>query len=224
LPDFTELVREFNTLTGQTPPAPVAPAATSSLPPPFPAGSAAHVVPDPNEHAKSAGAPCVRLAGKEWPIPLLAPRQNRIVVPAVAKITKRMRDIAEQKFGSLDAQEKADLIAALGSETELRSRLWRVTDFSFEIIANLESEFFDLVSDALYWSLTRAHPALTRQQFDDMPIGMIEMVDAVGIIAQQTGMMRRADPKEAAGPLAAGEQPSPSSPTGTPSSPTSATG
>jgi len=100
--------------------------------------------------------------------------------------------------------------------------LWRVTDFSFEIIAGLEAEFFDLVSDALYWSLTRAHPALTRQQFDDMPIGMIEMVDAVGIIAQQTGMMRRTE--DTAGPLATGEQPSPSSQTLTSSSPTSATG
>ena len=212
-------MREFATVTGQSAPAAAVAAPLSA---PFPQGSAAHVLPEPNEHAKSAGAPCIWLNGRNWPIPLLAPRQNRIVVPAIAKITKRMRDIAEQKLGSLDAQEKAELIAALGSETELRKRLWRVTDFSFEIIAGLEAEFFDLVSDALYWSLTRAHPALTRQQFDDMPIGMIEMVDAVGIIAQQTGMMRRTE--DTAGPLATGEQPSPSSQTLTSSSPTSATG
>jgi hypothetical protein len=220
LPDFTDLVREFNTLTGQTPAVPAAPAATSPLPPPFPQGSTAHVLTEPNEHAKSAGAPCIWLAGQEWPIPLLAPRQNRVVVPAVAKITRRMRDIAEKRFASLENEEKQSLIEALGSETELRNRLWKITDFSFEIISALEPEFFDLLSDAVYWSLTRAHPALLRVQFDDMPIGMYELVDAIGIVAQQTGMMKRADPQESAGPLA---EPSPSSQTGTPSSPTSAT-
>ena len=220
-------MREFNTLTGAQIPAPAASPAASpaaaTLPPPFPGGSATHLLASPNEHAKSTGAPCIRLVGTDWPIPLLAPRQNRIVVPAVAKITKRMRDIAEQKFATIKDDERQSLIESLGSETELRSRLWRVTDFSFEIISALEPEFFDLLSDALYWSLTRAHPTLTRQQFDDMPIGMMEMVDAVGIIAQQTGMMRRTE-TEAAGPLATGEPPSPSSQISTPSSPTSATG
>lgn len=211
MPDVNDLIAEFNRVNGTAPP-PAAPGAP--LPPPFPGGSATHVLSSPNEQAKSAGAPCIRLAGQDWPIPLLAPRQNRIVVPAVTKITRRMRDIAEQKFASLKEDERQALIDSLGSEAELRTRLWKVTDFSFEIISALEPEFFDLVSDALYWSLTRAHPTLTRQQFDDMPIGMIEMVDAMGIIAQQTGMMRKVDPS--AGPLASAQQPSPSSQTGTP--------
>jgi hypothetical protein len=67
--------------------------------------------PAPNERAKDGATPCIRLAGNDWPIPLLAPRQNRLVVPVVSKGTKRMREIAEEKLGKLDAEEKAALIA-----------------------------------------------------------------------------------------------------------------
>jgi hypothetical protein len=219
-------MREFAAVQGGAAPAvgtSAAAAGETQLPPPFPQGSASSILPEPNEHAKSSGAPCVMLAGKEWPIPLLAPRQNRVVVPGVTKITRRMREIAEQNYASLGDDERQRLIEAIGSETELRNRLWKVTDFSFEIIQRLEPEFFDTIADALYCALTRAHPQLTRQAFDDMPIGMAEMVDAMGIVAQQTGMMRKVEPS--AGPLAAGpESASPSSQTGTPSSPTSATG
>jgi hypothetical protein len=199
---------------------PTAPAAP--LPPPFPNGSSTALPPGPNERAKDGSTPCIRLAGQDWPIPLLAPRQNRIVVPAVSKITKRMREIAERKLGRLDAEDKASLLAQLGSDAELRKKIWQITDFSFEIASELEPAFFDHIADALYWALTRAHPQLTRPQFDDMAIGMLEMIDAIGTVAQQTGMMKRADPS--AGPLAAAAPASPSSPTGTPSSPMSATG
>ena len=208
-------MRQFAALTGQP-----APTAAAALPPPFPEGSAAQILPEPNEQAKSAGAPSIHLAGKDWPIPLLAPRQNRIVVPAVAKITQRMKTLAGEKLASLKDDERRALIEAIGSETELRSRIWKTTDFAVEIIQQLEPAFFDTIADALYWALTRAHPQLTRQIFDDMPIGTIEMIDAVGIVAQQTGMMRQsADPLVTAG----GQQQSPSSQTGTPSSPMSAT-
>jgi hypothetical protein len=171
-----------------------------ALPPPFPGGSAAATLPEPNELAKSTGAPTIRLAGKDWPIPLLAPRQNRLVVPAVSKVTKRMRDIAEAKLGRIAADEKADLLAQLGSDAALRKRIWEITDFSFEMAQDLEPAVFDIIADAIYWALTRAHPQLTRAQFDDLPIGMLEMIDAIGIVAQQTGMMKRADPSD--GPLA----------------------
>jgi hypothetical protein len=201
-------------------------AAPSALPPPFPNGSTTQnpmaLMPEPNERAKDGSTPTIHLAGKEWPIPLLAPRQNRIVVPAVAKVTKRMREIAEAKLGKFAAEEKASLVAQLGSEAALRQKIWQITDFSFEIAMELEPQFFDVICDALYWALTRAHPQTTRAQFDDMAIGMLEMIDAIGIVAQQTGMMKRSEPVTA--PLAEPGSPNPSSPIGTRSSPMSATG
>jgi hypothetical protein len=215
-------VAEFNRVNGQAGPATTAPAAP--LPPPFPNGSAValQAVVTPNELAKN-NAPCIRLAGLDWPIPLLAPRQNRHVVPAVSKITKRMRDTAEQKLAQLGEETKAailqnadpDEVSRRGTDAVLRERIWKITDFSFEMAHSLEPEFFDTVCNALYWALTRAHPQLTRQQFDDMPMGMLEMIDCIGIVAQQTGMMKRVEPSAAplADPNAAA---SPSPPTSTP--------
>jgi hypothetical protein len=215
-------VAEFNRVNGQAGPATAAPAAP--LPPPFPNGSAAalQAIVTPNELARN-NAPCIRLAGLDWPIPLLAPRQNRHVVPAVSAITKRMRDTAEQKLAKLDEAAKAgmlqhadpDEVSRKGADAVLRQRIWAITDFSFEMAHSLEPEFFDTVCDALYWALTRAHPQLTRQQFDDMPMGMLEMIDCIGVVAQQTGMMKRVEPS--AGPLADPNAPaSPSPPTSTP--------
>lgn len=218
MPDITELfgggpIGPLATPTAAPPPFPTGPA---PRPAPFPTGTTSVIAPpEPNERAKDGTTPCIRLAGKDWPIPLLAPRQNRLVVPAVSKVTKRMRDIAEEKLGNIEAEEKAGLIAQLGSESELRQKIWRITDFSFEIATVLEPAFFDIIADAIYWALTRAHQQLTRPAFDDMPIGMLELVDAIGIVAQQTGMMKRADPS--ADPLAqGGAAASPSSPIGTP--------
>lgn len=220
MPDVTDLIGEFHRINGTTPP----PAATAALPPPFPTGSAAAVqaLVTPNELAKN-NAPCIRLAGLDWPIPLLAPRQNRLVVPAVSKVTKRMRETAEQKLAALADETKAvmlelanpDEVSRKGADAVLRQRIWEMTDFSFEMAHSLEPEFFDTVADALYWALTRAHPQLTRAQFDDTAMGMLEMIDAIGVVAQQTGMMKRVEPS--AGPLADPNAPaSPSPPTSTP--------
>lgn len=228
LPDVASLMAEFNRVNGTAGPAASAPAAPpvqgQALPPPFPNGSTAAITAPvmPNELAKN-NAPVIQLAGVDWPIPLLAPRQNRLVVPAVSQITKRMREIAEAKLAQLDDETKAALLQLAkpgevekkGADAVLRQRIWAMTDFSFEMAHALEPEFFDTICDALYWALTRAHPQLTRAQFDDMPIGVLEMIDAIGMVAQQTGMMKRVDPS--AGPLAGpGATPSPSSPTSTP--------
>src|SRR5262247_3158959 len=211
MPNIEDLVRDLGGVA--------AAAAPASLPPPFPVGHTQAPPPEPNERAKDGSTPCIHLAGKYWPIPLLAPRQNRVVVPAVSKVTKRMREIAEAKLGNLDADDKAALIEALGSDSALRKRIWQITDFSFELAHELEPAFYDNVADAVFWALTRAHPQLTRAQFDEMPIGTLELIDAIGTVAQQTGMMKRGDPSAA--PLAdpeprAAAAPSPSSQTGTP--------
>jgi hypothetical protein len=220
MPDVSDFVAEFQRVNGQL--ASAAPAAP--LPPPFPNGSAAAVqaIVTPNELARN-NAPTIRLAGLDWPIPLLAPRQNRHVVPAVSKVTKRMRETAEAKLALLDEATKATMVALAdpeeiarkGADAVLRQRIWTITDFSFEMAHSLEPEFFDTICDALYWALTRAHPQLTRAQFDDMPMGMLEMIDCIGVVAQQTGMMKRVEPSAA--PLADPNAPAnPSPPTSTP--------
>ena len=105
-----------------------------------------------------------------------------------------MREIAEEKIAQLDPDQKAALREQLGSEAALRTKIWQITDFSFEIVSALEPQFYDYIADAAYWALTRAHPQLTRPAFEEMPIGTLEMIDAIGTIAQQTGMSFRSNP------------------------------
>jgi hypothetical protein len=180
--------------------------------------------PQPNSLALDGKNPTITLAGQEWPIPLLAPRQNRVVVPAVSKVTKRMRDIAAKALDELSDATREQIVKAasaedltrLGRDGVLRARVWALIDFPSIMSHDGDTEFFDTAADAVYGALTRAHPTLSRGEFDDMPIGMIEMFNAIGIIANQTGMMREVKPS-AAGPLASeGSNQSPRSQTGTP--------
>jgi hypothetical protein len=162
---------------------------------------------EPNGICDDGVNPCIELAGKRWPIPLFGPRQNRMVVPAVSRITKRMREVAETKFANLSEQQRQAIVAGaspdaarLGSDVVLRKHVWSTTDFGSEMIALADTEFFDQLSDAVFWALKRAHPQMSREEFDEMPIATLDMIDAVGTIAQQTGMMRKTDPS--ADPLA----------------------
>jgi hypothetical protein len=174
---------------------------------------------EPSGFADDGVNPCIVLAGKKWPIPMLGPRQNRVVVEAVRHVTKRMREIAEAKLATLDPATKAALLASvdpgiLGQDAALRQKLWAVTDFSVEMTNEMDAALFDNISNAVFWALKKAHPEMPREEFEDMPIGMLELIDCIGVVAQQTGMMRRVDPR--ADPLApAGSNRSPSSPTGT---------
>jgi citrate synthase len=43
--------------------------------------------------------PVVTIAGREWPIPVLAPRQNRIVVPGLLEIVPRLVEARKQAHG-----------------------------------------------------------------------------------------------------------------------------
>jgi hypothetical protein len=87
--------------------------------------------------------PVIVIAGREWTIPLLAPRQNRVVVPALMRLGMR-RD-----------------------------------------------EQYDLLLDIVFAALTRAHPDIAREDFDDWPIATHELLNALPIVARQTGLLRK---------------------------------
>lgn len=86
--------------------------------------------------------PGILIAGREWPVPLLAPRQNRIVVPALLSIGK-------------DATRE-----------------------------------YELLLDIVFAALTRAHPDLNRDDFEDWPLPLCELREAVPVIARQTGLLK----------------------------------
>jgi hypothetical protein len=88
--------------------------------------------------------PTITLAGTSWPVPFLAPRQNRVVIPGLIGLGRRP-----------DAQ-------------------------------------YDTLVDIVFAALTRAHPALAREDFDDWPIPTWELLAALPLIAKQTGFLRAA--------------------------------
>lgn len=105
--------------------------------------------------------PTVNLAGREWPIPQLSPRQNRIVVPALLEIVPKIIRAREEGGG----------------------------DFA-QLARYLDTATYDRLSDVSFQALTRAHPDLKRAEFDDLPIETVELIVAVNVIARQAGLLK----------------------------------
>lgn len=90
--------------------------------------------------------PEIIIAGRPWRVPLFAPRQNRIVIPAIL----RMGPVADS--------------------------------------------YNDLL-DIAFAALTRAYPALDRDEFEELPIPTWELLDALPVISKQTGMLKKGEKK-----------------------------
>ncbi len=113
----------------------------------------------------SAAAATMTLAGQEWPVPKLAPRQNRIVVPALFQLIPKI----------LRARADADAAGEKGSYATLTRYL--------------DTESYDALAGLVFAALTRAHPQLARDDFDDMAIDTFELVAAVPTIARAAGLL-----------------------------------
>ena len=157
----------------------------------------------PNGFFDDGVTPCITLSGQRWPVPPFGVKQLRHVVPAVSRVTKAMRELAERRLAALTPKQKASIlaqvveeVATLGEDNALHNRLWAITDFPVEMSREMTDEVFEALVTAVFWALRRAHPALTLDEFEEMPIGMIDLINTIGIIADQTGMMRKADPSD----------------------------
>lgn len=117
-------------------------------------------------HDVCSDTPAITLAGREWPVPLLAPRQNRIVVPALLELIPKI----------LRARDEA---AARGETGSLA-----------QVSRYLDTAAYDRLTEVAFTALTRAHPALARTEFDDLPIDTFELIAAVRTIALQAGLIR----------------------------------
>lgn len=131
----------------------------------------------PNQQLLDLGTPFVMLAGQKWPIPLLSPKQNRIVLPLLLAMIPKIA-------GSYSTVEVTD--PATG-EKVTRS----VADMD-KLSAMLANGGIDDLYKIIYHALTKGHPTLTQSEFDDIEIGAFEMIDSIMVIGQQTGVMRNA--------------------------------
>jgi len=119
------------------------------------------------------GVPSIKIAGKDWPVPQLAPRQNRVVVPALLNVLPKIIGAREQANGQMDGGGLAQLAQYL------------------------DTTAYDKLTDIVFHALSRAHPELRRDDFDDMPVDTAELFAAISVIAHQAGLFK---PAKAADP------------------------
>ena len=105
--------------------------------------------------------PTIDLAGRSWVIPMLAGRQNRVVVPALLDVVPKIIHAREQGGGDL-----------------------------VQLGRFLDTETYDKLLDLTFAAITRGDPSLTREAFDDMPIDTLDLIGAVTTIARQAGLYK----------------------------------
>ncbi len=52
------------------------------------------------------------------------------------------------------------------------------------------AEQYETLLDIVFAALTRAHPSIAREEFEDWPIATWELVESIAVIAKQTGLLR----------------------------------
>lgn len=133
----------------------------------------AMMMPTPNQTPPS-GSEYVLIAGQQWPVPKLAVRQFRVIVPGIVRL---LRELGPMFAMTLDAKagkiSPADLVRQF----------------------HLSTEQIDLLGDIILCALQRAHSNMTHDQFQEMEITLQEMMGALPVIMRQAGLF---DNKEAA--------------------------
>jgi hypothetical protein len=155
--------------------------------------------------AQAVASPTVRLAGRDWPVPPLAIRQNRVVVPAIMKLMPSLSDFRAALPVVPDPGPAGDTPVPAEPVDPL---WWRKVP--------LDQNTIDLLCDAVFHALTRGTPGLARNEFDGLEISPFELFAAIPVVLAATGMFKPAEPGRAGEPT--GEV---TPPTSTPSSPTS---
>jgi hypothetical protein len=137
----------------------------------------------PNQQLIDLGTPTIMLAGQAWPIPLLSPKQLRVVLPPLLSIIPRIAasysviQVTNPETGQQEPKSVADMVKL----SEL-----------------LDNGGIDSIYTIIFNSLLKGHPKLTKEEFEDMPIGTFEMIDSLMVIGRQTGVMRSASKEETA--------------------------
>lgn len=129
----------------------------------------------PNQEAIDANYPTIQLGKVLWPIPLMAIKQNRVIVTRLLKLLP--------SFGGITPDTNL-------KDPEVQKQLIRV-------ISGLDETAFADLELVVFTALTRAHPKLTKAQFDDMEAAATDLFAALPIIIKQCGMFRPALPGEA---------------------------
>jgi len=113
-------------------------------------------------HSKpaDAGTTTITIGDQDWPLPKLGPKQNRIIVPKLTVILPHILASAKVEGGSMD-----------------------------KLASYLSQDHYDTMLEIVFTALTRGSPDLTREEFDDLPLGTLEMINALTPIARAAGLL-----------------------------------
>lgn len=128
-----------------------------------------------------ADAPTIRVAGRDWPVPELAVKQLRIVIPALLKLNPlmiRMQEVAGEALKAVDA-------------AKLENRELSARDLRWIDRIALSTEDFDLLCDVVFLGITRGTPGFSRAEFDNMPVSTEDLLSALPVVAEQSRGVRR---------------------------------
>lgn len=111
------------------------------------------------------------LGGKTWALPKLAPKQNRIVVPLAMEYIPRIADA--YKAARIDPEDEA--------------KGYRRIDL-IKPFADPKSQ--DELGTMVFTALTRGSPQFTREEFDELPINLEDLLGVAAQVARACGVMR----------------------------------
>ncbi len=146
--------------------------------------------------------PTIEVMGQKFPVPRFAPAQNEIIVPIILELVPAVVKVmngTQVVDGKTVKRDPLEGLAAVMSQKNIH----------------------DLYT-CVFLALTRAHPTLTRKEFDnECELGPLELMEQIFVIADQTGVikLKKPTPTEAAaammlGKSVTGEEGAASPPTG----------
>jgi len=140
-------------------------------------------------------APKISLAGMEFPIPVLVWKQNRVIEPL-------WWEVAPVYYAFMKASVAATVAAA--ADAGEAAKLTVDTERFMNEVPKLSQKTLETLATIVYTAITRATPGFSQGEFDNMPIGGMELLHAVAVILPQTGIFvaSRAAPKSAGEPKA----------------------
>ena len=116
--------------------------------------------------------PSIRWDKRDWPIPPLVADQLDVIWDDVKTLTAVLEAQALAQADADDGKSGADRLAQ------------QIADRVFQ----LSGSDYKMMREVVYYGLTRAHPALTPQEFRSTPTTPYEMLIAFYIVRRQSGM------------------------------------
>ena len=125
--------------------------------------------------------PKVTLGGKEYPVPKMAVRQLRVILPKAMKLISELGPMMQAAVGlkdeSLSVEERMGLLGQV----------------------DLSEATFDLLAEVVQIGVQRGTPTFTTAFMLDEPIELGELMAALPVILGQTGMATPVTKSDASG-------------------------